>query len=105
MSEVQAQALEVQEIFGKFGVLVGGEVQIFETDIEAQEFAAVKGSEEASYQRAAVYARGLGLEEGTKNFKSKTNAITSFLAYEAKGCPDYVAPVIEAPADVEGLEA
>ncbi len=102
----EVAALEVQEIFGQFGVLVGGEVKLFGTDEEAKAFAAVKGSEEASYQRAVVYVEGLGLEVDSRNAQGKINQITAFLAYEAKGCPAFVPADdnLEKPDDAPALE-
>lgn len=105
MSEVKA--LEVQAIFDRFGVMAGGELSTFATIEEANEFAIIEGSKEATYQRAVAFAASLGLDPvKDKAAKGKVNVVVAFLNWEAKGSPEYVAPVdtTAKPEEAPGVE-
>ena len=100
MSEVKE--VEVQEVFGQFAVVIGGEVSMFASKAEALTEYAKTAHMEEYLARGNAFGASLGLSD--KAAKGKSNTVVAFLAWEAAGSPEYVAPV-EAPVDPAEVEA
>lgn len=71
----------VQEVFGKFAIMVDGQVVMCDTKSEAETKLAMLENEESFTARAAAYCDARGLE--AKNAAAKTKIVKDFLAYEA----------------------
>lgn len=77
--------VNVQEVFGKFAVEIGGKIVMFDTETEALAAGAREANSAEFVARADAYLETLGLltEEKSKTAAGKRNQIVDFLAFEA----------------------
>lgn len=95
----------IVEVFGEFVILVEGKRVSFDTVGEAEIAVAANEVGEAAHKRASAFCDYLNIEG--KNAVGKIKIVAGFLAWEAAGSPDYVAPVVEeqTEADLEAATA
>lgn len=71
--------MSVQQIFGKYAAEIKGEIQLFDTESEANTAVAVEKNGAHHLALALSYTNARGLQG--KNAQGKINVITDFLAF------------------------
>lgn len=91
--------MSVQQIFGKYAAEINGEIQLFETESEANTAVAVEKNGAQHLALATAYTEARGLQG--KNAQGKINVITDFLAFTDTLDGDAPAAVEETEEDPE----